>query len=48
MPHALVLLVFLQAKQQMKRLYDLFLGVDASMIEINPFAETTDGRGACG
>lgn len=29
----------------MRRLYDLFLGVDASQVEINPFAETKDGRG---
>jgi hypothetical protein len=32
----------------MRRLYDLFLGVDASQVEINPFAETKDGRGTSG
>jgi len=36
-----------QAKVQMRRLYDLFLGVDASQVEINPFAETKDGRVVC-
>jgi succinyl-CoA synthetase beta subunit len=33
------------AAQQIKRLYSLFLKVDATQIEINPFGETPDGQG---
>ena len=32
------------AADQIKRLYKIFLDVDATQIEINPFAETMDGR----
>uniref|UniRef100_A0A183ESB6 Ligase_CoA domain-containing protein n=1 Tax=Gongylonema pulchrum TaxID=637853 RepID=A0A183ESB6_9BILA len=31
------------AAEQIKRLYDLFIGVDATQVEINPFVETADG-----
>ena len=33
------------AAEQIKRLYALFLKVDATQIEINPFGETPDGQG---
>jgi len=33
------------ATEQIKRLYALFLKVDATQIEINPFGETPDGQG---
>ena len=33
------------ATEQIKRLYALFLKVDATQIEINPFGETPDGEG---
>jgi len=33
------------ATEQIKRLYDLFIKVDATQIEINPFGETPDGEG---
>ncbi|CAG5126736.1 unnamed protein product [Candidula unifasciata] len=36
-----------EAADQMARLYDLFLKVDATQVEINPFGETTDGRVVC-
>ncbi|EDQ91045.1 uncharacterized protein MONBRDRAFT_21309 [Monosiga brevicollis MX1] len=36
-----------KAKKEMKQLYELFMGVDASQVEINPFAETPDGRVLC-
>jgi hypothetical protein len=29
----------------MKKLYNLFIKCDATQVEINPFVETTDGRG---
>ena len=29
----------------MERLYNLFLSVDATQVEINPFGLTPDGRG---
>ncbi|KAK6056339.1 ATP-grasp domain protein, partial [Cooperia oncophora] len=32
------------AAEEIKRLYKLFLAVDATQIEINPFVETEDGR----
>ncbi|KAJ1359014.1 Succinate--CoA ligase [GDP-forming] subunit beta, mitochondrial [Parelaphostrongylus tenuis] len=35
------------AAKEIKRLYDLFIAVDATQIEINPFAETQDGRVFC-
>ena len=33
------------AADQIQRLYNLFLSVDATQVEINPFGETPDGRG---
>lgn len=35
----------LQAADQIKRLYDLFLKVDATQVEVNPFGETPEGQG---
>lgn len=35
----------LQAMEQMRQLYKLFMGVDAMQVEVNPFGETPDGRG---
>ncbi len=35
-----------EAAQQIMNLYQLFLAVDATQVEINPFGETPDGRGA--
>ena len=34
-----------QAAEEIKKLYQLFLKVDATQIEINPLGETKDGRG---
>ena len=34
-----------QAAKQIQRLYELFVKVDSTQIEINPFAETSDGHG---
>lgn len=34
-----------QAADQIKRLYDLFLKVDATQVEVNPFGETPEGQG---
>lgn len=39
------LISFLQAAKQIKLLYKLFLKVDATQVEINPFGETLDGKG---
>ncbi|XP_048878985.1 succinyl-CoA ligase [GDP-forming] subunit beta, mitochondrial [Brienomyrus brachyistius] len=36
-----------QAADQIKRLYDLFLKVDATQVEVNPFGETPEGRVVC-
>ncbi|KAK6046020.1 CoA-ligase [Cooperia oncophora] len=36
-----------KAAEEIKRLYKLFLAVDATQIEINPFVETEDGRVYC-
>ncbi|XP_076330997.1 succinate--CoA ligase [GDP-forming] subunit beta, mitochondrial-like [Tachypleus tridentatus] len=36
-----------QAANQIKKLYELFIKVDATQIEINPFGETPDGRVVC-
>lgn len=33
------------AKDQLKRLYEMFLKVDATQVEINPFGETECNRG---
>ena len=38
-------LYFSQAAEQIKLLYKLFLKVDATQVEINPFGETPDGKG---
>lgn len=37
--------LFHQAAEQIKKLYNLFIKVDATQVEINPFGETPDGRG---
>jgi len=39
------LIFFPQAAEQIKLLYELFLKVDATQVEINPFGETPDGKG---
>lgn len=39
------LVCVLQAAEQIKKLYELFLKVDATQVEINPFGETPDGKG---
>ncbi|XP_042195411.1 succinyl-CoA ligase [GDP-forming] subunit beta, mitochondrial isoform X1 [Callorhinchus milii] len=36
-----------QAADQIKKLYNLFLKVDATQVEINPFGETPDGQVVC-
>jgi len=36
-----------QAAEQIKKLYDLFCKVDATQVEINPFAETPEGQVVC-
>ncbi|KAL8618170.1 Succinate--CoA ligase [GDP-forming] subunit beta, mitochondrial [Nucella lapillus] len=36
-----------QAAEEIKKLYNLFLKVDATQVEINPFGETHDGRVVC-
>lgn len=36
-----------QAAQQIRKLYELFIQVDATQIEINPFGETKDKRVIC-
>ncbi|CAC5419435.1 LSC2 [Mytilus coruscus] len=36
-----------EAADQIKGLYNLFIKVDASQVEINPFGETPDGRVVC-
>ncbi|CAH3193786.1 unnamed protein product [Porites evermanni] len=36
-----------QAAEQIKLLYKLFLKVDATQVEINPFGETPDGKVVC-
>ncbi|XP_075430393.1 succinate--CoA ligase [GDP-forming] subunit beta, mitochondrial [Ascaphus truei] len=36
-----------QAADQIKRLYDLFLKVDATQVEVNPFGETPQGQVVC-
>lgn len=35
------------ASQQMQRLYELFMKVDATQVEINPFGETPNGQVVC-
>ena len=34
-----------QAAEQIKQLYNLFIKVDATQVEINPFGETPEGQG---
>jgi len=36
-----------EAAKQIKNLYELFMKVDATQVEINPFGETPDGRVVC-
>ncbi|CAB1314821.1 unnamed protein product, partial [Coregonus sp. 'balchen'] len=36
-----------KAANQIKRLYDLFLKVDATQVEVNPFGETPEGQVVC-
>uniref|UniRef100_L7MAT5 Succinate--CoA ligase [GDP-forming] subunit beta, mitochondrial n=1 Tax=Rhipicephalus pulchellus TaxID=72859 RepID=L7MAT5_RHIPC len=36
-----------KAAEQIERLYNLFLKVDATQVEVNPFGETPDGRVVC-
>jgi len=36
-----------EAAQQMQRIYDMFIAVDATLIEVNPFAETARGEVMC-
>lgn len=36
-----------QAAEQIKHLYNLFIKVDATQVEVNPFGETPDGRVVC-
>uniref|UniRef100_G3MRL7 Succinate--CoA ligase [GDP-forming] subunit beta, mitochondrial n=1 Tax=Amblyomma maculatum TaxID=34609 RepID=G3MRL7_AMBMU len=36
-----------KAAEQIERLYDLFIKVDATQVEVNPFGETPDGRVVC-
>ena len=40
-----VLCGFSQAADQIKKLYDLFLKVDATQVEVNPLGETPEGQG---
>lgn len=35
----------LQAADQIKKLYNLFLQIDATQVEVNPFGETPEGQG---
>ena len=37
--------VLATAAEQIRSLYNLFISVDATQVEINPFGETPDGRG---
>ena len=39
--------LFMQATQQIIQLYKLFIGVDATQVEINPLGETPQGKGLC-
>ncbi|XP_014674137.1 PREDICTED: succinyl-CoA ligase [GDP-forming] subunit beta, mitochondrial-like isoform X2 [Priapulus caudatus] len=39
--------IHMQAAHQIINLYNMFMHVDATQIEINPFGETTDGRVVC-
>ena len=46
-PIRFILFGIFQAAEEIKRLYDLFIAVDATQVEINPFVETHDGRVFC-
>ena len=35
------------AAEQIEKLYNLFIAVDATQVEINPFGETPDGEVVC-
>ena len=35
------------AAEQIEKLYNLFIAVDATQVEINPFGETTEGDVVC-
>lgn len=35
---------YIQAKEQITKLYEMFLKIDATQVEINPFGETPDGQ----
>lgn len=35
----------IQAADQIKKLYNLFLKIDATQVEVNPFGETPEGQG---
>lgn len=37
--------IILQAADQIVKLYNMFIKVDATQIEINPFGETPGGKG---
>lgn len=37
--------LLLKAAGEIRKLYNLFIGVDATQVEINPFGETPEGRG---
>ena len=41
----MISLLSIQAADQIKKLYELFLKVDATQVEINPLGETPEGRG---
>ena len=36
-----------KAAEQIEKLYNLFIAVDATQVEINPFGETTEGDVVC-
>ena len=42
---SLASLLLSQAAEQIKSLYRLFCGVDATQVEINPLGETREGKG---
>ncbi len=41
-----MLIALLQATQQIINLYNMFIGVDATQVEINPLGETPQGKGS--
>ena len=36
-----------QAVEVLQNLYNMFIGADATLVEINPLGETTDGKSMC-